>query len=305
MRLEEIASCAQLACLLEAAAPKPGNVNRFRDFEDTTLEHFLASAVAIRAACEEAAKRGHKAGAGELKPSAIGIGTLIKQAVLENERWHRGKNTNLGIAMLLIPLSAAAGVTIFQSCKIKNSALRENLDFIIRSATYRDAIAFYETLALLKPRWLGSAEKLDASKKESIREIKSRKISFYNIMKLSARDSVAQELVNKMKISFDIGYPALMREYFDSGNVEKAIVRSFIEILAVVPDSLIARKLGAEAAGKVTIQARKLLRNGIKERELKSFDAKLRRNGNRLNPGSTADLTTSSLMLALLNGMRV
>lgn len=304
MRVDEIASCAQLACLLEAAAPKPGNVNRYHDFEDATLEHFLASAVALRNACEEAAKRGHKAGAGELKPSAVGIGTLIKEATLENERWHRGRNTNLGIALLLIPLSAAAGVTIFQSRKMKNSALRENLDFIIRSATYKDAAAFYEALIFLKPRWLGSAEKLDASKKESIREIKSKKIAFHEIMKLSRGDSAAQELVTKMKISFELGYPALMREYLKSGEVEKAVVRCFLEILARVPDSLIARKLGLEDSEKVTVEARKLLRGGVSERALKSFDKKLRRNGNKLNPGTTADLTTSSLMIALLNGLR-
>ena len=43
----DIASAAQLACLLEASAPKPGNVSPGRHFADARYEDFLASAVAI------------------------------------------------------------------------------------------------------------------------------------------------------------------------------------------------------------------------------------------------------------------
>src|SRR3989442_13540233 len=43
----DVAAAAQLACLLEASAPKPGNVSPFASFRDTTYEDFLASAPAI------------------------------------------------------------------------------------------------------------------------------------------------------------------------------------------------------------------------------------------------------------------
>ena len=43
----DIAASAQLACLLEASAPKPGNVSPRRPFADLTYEDFLVSAVAI------------------------------------------------------------------------------------------------------------------------------------------------------------------------------------------------------------------------------------------------------------------
>ena len=42
-----IAAAAQLACLLEASAPKPGNVSPGRPFADVRYEDFLASAAAI------------------------------------------------------------------------------------------------------------------------------------------------------------------------------------------------------------------------------------------------------------------
>src|SRR2546429_2231343 len=46
-RAAEVAAAAQLACLLEASAPKPGNVSPGAAFRDATYEDFLASAVAI------------------------------------------------------------------------------------------------------------------------------------------------------------------------------------------------------------------------------------------------------------------
>jgi triphosphoribosyl-dephospho-CoA synthase len=43
----DIAAAAQMACLLEVSAPKPGNVSPGRPFADMGFEDFLASAVAI------------------------------------------------------------------------------------------------------------------------------------------------------------------------------------------------------------------------------------------------------------------
>ena len=57
----KIAQVAQLACLLEVSAPKPGNVNRHNDFSDLSYEDFLVSAIAIGPAMESAGPiaRGH------------------------------------------------------------------------------------------------------------------------------------------------------------------------------------------------------------------------------------------------------
>jgi triphosphoribosyl-dephospho-CoA synthase len=38
-------------------------------------------------------------------------------------------------------------------------------------------------------------------------------------------------------------------------------------------------------------------------RTLESFDASLRAEGNRLNPGTTADLVTATVFVALVEGM--
>ena len=89
----DIAAAAQLACLLEASAPKPGNVSPARRFEDAGYEDFLASAAAIGAPLADA--------------GAYPLGASIRRAVEATARWTRS-NTNLGIVLLLAPLARAA-----------------------------------------------------------------------------------------------------------------------------------------------------------------------------------------------------
>jgi len=43
----DVATLAQLSCLLEVSAPKPGNVHRGADFEDLTYPDFLVAAALI------------------------------------------------------------------------------------------------------------------------------------------------------------------------------------------------------------------------------------------------------------------
>ena len=89
----DVAAAAQLACLLEASAPKPGNVSPGRHFADARYEDFLASAIAIGIPL---------AGAGT-RP----VGATVRLAVEATARWTRS-NTNLGIVLLLAPLARAA-----------------------------------------------------------------------------------------------------------------------------------------------------------------------------------------------------
>src|SRR5438132_10760792 len=89
----DVAIAAQLACLLEASAPKPGNVSPGRHFADVRYEDFLASAIAIGEPL---------AGAG-----VRSVGATVRLAVEATARW-TPTNTNLGIVLLLAPLARAA-----------------------------------------------------------------------------------------------------------------------------------------------------------------------------------------------------
>ena len=53
---QQISRLVQLACVLEACAPKPGNVNLYHDFCDASLEDYLLSAAALGSAFENAAQ---------------------------------------------------------------------------------------------------------------------------------------------------------------------------------------------------------------------------------------------------------
>src|SRR5438128_8315043 len=81
---------AQLACIWEATARKPGNVHRFRDFEGTTYLDFIQSAVAIAPVLERASEQR--------------VGETILQCVRATQAITR-TNTNLGIILLLTPLA--------------------------------------------------------------------------------------------------------------------------------------------------------------------------------------------------------
>ena len=89
----QVAAAAQLACLLEASAPKPGNVSPFAGFRDARYEDFLASAAAIGPAFAAAGERP--------------LGATIRAAVEATARW-APSNTNLGLVLLLAPLARAA-----------------------------------------------------------------------------------------------------------------------------------------------------------------------------------------------------
>ena len=71
MQEPSIGQCATLACILEVAAPKPGNVHRGSDFDDVGLNDFLVSAVAIGPAMEAAAESGKLIEDEELRAAGV------------------------------------------------------------------------------------------------------------------------------------------------------------------------------------------------------------------------------------------
>src|SRR4051812_36791215 len=107
----DISAAAQLACLLEASAPKPGNVSPGRHFTDTRYEHFLASAAALGRPLADA--------------SSQPLGMTILRATEATSQWTRS-NTNLGIVLLLAPLARAAGSA---------GDLRTNLQAVLDATT--------------------------------------------------------------------------------------------------------------------------------------------------------------------------
>jgi triphosphoribosyl-dephospho-CoA synthase len=80
------------------------------------------------------------------------------------------------------------------------------------------------------------------------------------------------------------------------------VVQAHLELLAQVPDTLIARKLGRAAAEDVSRAAAEVLAaGGVRTHEgraaIARFDRELRDASNARNPGATADLVAAGLFV--------
>jgi triphosphoribosyl-dephospho-CoA synthase len=272
----EIAGAAQLACVLEASADKPGNITPSHDFADTSYEDMLRSAIAIGPELGRAADRG--------------VGDTVLAAVRATRRV-AGANTNLGIALLLAPLSRAA---------LLGGPLRERAGSELGALTLDDAHAAYEAIRL------AGAGGLDEPVEHDVRAAPT--VGLREAMAAAAdRDAVAAEYAAGYAVTFDRGLPALRRALDDGLAPRAATVEAFLTLLAHVPDTLIARKRGRAAADRVSAGADSVLaaggvRDDAGRAALAAFDASLRSDGNALNPGTTADLVTAVLFVAVLEG---
>jgi len=305
-----VSRCLQLATLLEVSAyPKPGNVHRTADFEGTRFEHFLASAVTLGPHFRQAAKKGVSVHHGKVGLDRVGVGEIIKQAAVDVTSWQHGGNTVLGSIILLVPAAVAAGITLAEGM-FSIHRLRRNIKSVVESTTPRDAVKLYEAISIAQPGGLGESPRLDVTDVASRRNILKDKVSLYQVFKISAPwDSISSEWVNDYRITFNIGYPFFVQQLAETNDINKATVQTFLKILSEVPDTLIARKAGMPNAKKVSTLAKRVLETGglttAEGREsLLKFDAKLRDPTHRLNPGTTADITSTVLAVAILNGYR-
>ena len=291
----DVANAAQLACLLEASAPKPGNVSPGRHFADARYEDFLASAVAIG---------GPLAGAGSHP-----VGATVRLAVEATARWTRS-NTNLGIVLLLTPLARAAllgkgAVPLFREPGEKKgygpfSDLRDAVRLVLDETTVDDARETYAAIRRAAPGGLGQVEAQDVANEPTI--------TLLDAMRLGAdRDAVAREYATAFEITFGTGAPALDRARRAGLSWDDAVVETFLTLLAAGPDTHVARRGGAALAADVSQRARTALAAGgvrlaAGRRAIDEMDLALRDVGNTANPGTAADITAAAVFVMLLGG---
>lgn len=308
--VEDVSACLQLAILLEVSAyPKPGNVHRTRDFDDTRYEHFLASAAAIARPLREAARRGWLVSKGSISINEVKVGSIIKQAVQRMNDWQSGGNTSLGSILLLSPVAVAAGM-LASEAPFSIPVLRANLKHLLKNTTPLDAVEVYDAISLAKPGGLGRVAHFDITDSRSKRAITERGMTLLDIFRASAKwDSVAYEWARTYPITFTVGYPYLIQQLDETGDLRIATVHTFLRILSQVPDTLITRRVGLTKSREISTRSARVLRAGglltKKGRNLiEKLDLSLRRVSHELNPGTTADLTASTLAVALLGGWR-
>jgi triphosphoribosyl-dephospho-CoA synthase len=264
---------AHLACLLEATARKPGNVHRFRDFDDLTFTDLLLSAAAIAPILDHAPHQS--------------VGMTVLEAIRATRQFIH-TNTNLGIVLLLAPLAAVP----------PERELRSDVLNVLDLLSVEDSRLVYQAIRLANPGGFERASEQDIRDEPTL--------PLKQIMSLAAqRDLVARQYADGFRTVFECGLPALCHALRKTGYLEQAIILCHLHLLAEHPDSLIARKCGSEVAKEASLRARKVLNTSwptCGDEPLDEFDAWLRADGHRRNPGTTADLVTACLFVALREG---
>ncbi len=262
----------EVACLWEAAARKVGNVHPGASFEGLDFVHFAISGAAAEFVFDHAPGKS--------------VGLIVSHAV-EATVSMIGSNTNLGIILLVAPLAVADTPLDFRS----------HLAGVLRELSIRDTGLVYEAIRVANPGGLGDAPEQDVRDEPTV--------TLLEAMRLAAdRDMVARQYANGFADVFDFGVPAFVNAFTKFGCVEAAIIDSQLRWLATYPDSLIARKNGPAVAEDVKKRAAEVLQlGGIATPEGRAagvaLDQHLRSDGNKLNPGTTADLITACLFVAL------
>ncbi len=296
-----VGKCAQIASVLEVSGhPKPGNVHRTQDFSDMAFEDFLLSGIAIGDIMEKTALKGFDLRKTPEKWGKIGLGNLVLEAVTETDRWV-ANNTNLGIVMLLTPICAAAGM----AHDVKD--LRNKIGQIMKATTPEDAVDLYQAINIADAGGMGEQEELDVGSDSSTHKLLDENINMFRVLEMSSEwDCLSHELTHQMPVTFDLGFPLFTKIKTKHG-INVATVQTFLTILSKVPDTLISRKYGEKKAKEVSFHAKSVLEKGgiltdKGKKLLEQFDQKLIEND--LNPGTTADFTASSIMIAYLDNYK-
>lgn len=258
--------CAGAACILEASAAKPGNVHPGAAFPDLAYDDLVAAAVAIAPAMDRAA--------------AAPLGSTIRTAVEAAARVTRS-NANLGIVLAIAPLAAASSP--------------DRVAEPIAGLGPADAADVWLAIAAARPGGMGTSDRHDLRS--------APPADLLDAMRAAAgRDQIARLWATDF-VGLFTGPVADLTAELDAGRtLHDAIVRSHLRQLAREPDTLIARRHGAEVAADVSRRAARVLEEGAAWRSAAAaFDRSLR-TPLRLNPGTTADLLAAALYILLVDG---
>ena len=266
--MNDDAEFARLACIWEVTARKLGNVHPTARFGDLDHTDFLRSADALAEALIESKK--------------LGVGETILRCVRKRIAV-TPSNTNLGIILLLVPMAKTRDRTASEA--------------LLAKLTVEDARGAFEAIRIASAGGLGEVAEQSVAEEPTV--------TLLDAMRLAAdRDTIAKQYATGFADIYDFGVPHLLEGYEKYGSVEAAIIDCQLHWLSEFPDSLIARKCGGMTALEIRMRAAAVLdRGGLATPDGVGaailLDGYMRSSGNRLNPGTTADLVTACLFIAL------
>lgn len=285
------------ACELDIAVRKPGNVSLLSPGHGMQAQHFIDSA---------------RASAAPLFARGASVGERIEAAVVATGRV-AGCNTNLGILLLCAPVALA--VERFPQATSPIS-LCQAIESVLAGLDVDDARAAFRAIARANPGGLGSAASEDVRTAPTV--------GLRAAMALAAeRDRIARLYRDGYAELFDIGLAALGGDFrvldaqeslppvrgiaMPVPGVGRAVQRAYLALLGHAADSHIVRKHGSVVAHTVMDAAARWRADprgagpatGLDtDPAFAAWDESLK--GDGLNPGTTADLTVASMLLAFI-----
>ncbi len=204
-----------------------------------------------------------------------------------------GTNTNLGLILLLSPLAKAC------ADDPKGPLEKAAVATCLQQLTRQDAADVYQAIRMASPGGLGSADRYDVhgDPPEDL---------LVAMQEASDRDLIAAQYVRSFVDVFDFVAPAICESLQRGWSLTESVIHTHVQTMARYPDSLIARKCGAETACKAAALAAEVLRHPAPSspeylRGLSTLDFWLRSDGHRRNPGTTADMIGAGLFVCLAN----
>lgn len=272
----EAAESAVFSLLLEVSAnPKSGNVDRGHDFPDMRYEHFLLSALKSYPVFLRSAKREQN------------IGELVLEAVKRSSA-QTGRNIHFGSFLLLIPLvysweGNAQEITSKAVSSLKNTDVEQSL-------------AVLEAYNILDARVM-NADQLSLKDKNTEEALREERLNVYQwMLRAPSRNIIAKELTGGYKHSLR-GSQLLNRFMEQENEINSAVVLTYHNLLSELPDPLIISKYGEEVTQEVMEKAG----HALEGKNFVALDEEFISRG--INPGTIADLVSSSIFLALAEGL--
>lgn len=272
----ELADLYRHVCRIDIWALKPGNTSIYSGTSTLGIEDFLNSA---------------RVSAPPLADPGLALGERILQAVQATNQ-AVGTNTNLGIILLIAPL--------IQAClrEEAGSEFESSLAKVLEQSTVQDAKKVYQAIRIAEPGGMGQKEDQDIHEEPTV--------TLLNVMKIAASwDRIADQYSNNFHDIFHFGIPyfeTLLTRWRDECWAAAGLYLAF---LARFPDSLIERKYGMLKAREISDMIIPLEKEFCRsdspvryEAQLLEIDGRLKRD--RINPGTTADLTVASVFAARL-----
>ncbi|HJV72139.1 triphosphoribosyl-dephospho-CoA synthase [Ideonella sp.] len=275
-------ACFLRACELDVEVRKPGNVSW------SSPGHGMQAAMFVDSA---------EAAAGPLFETGLRVGERIEAAV--EATWAAvGCNTNLGILLLCAPIALAVER---EPASRTPGALRQAVGEVLNELDVDDARAAYRAIARANPGGLGTAPA------EDVRQ--APRVGLRAAMSLAAeRDLIARQYRDGYADLFERALPRLPSVFSPMPPrpvdlaTTVAVQQLYLSLLSVFADSHIVRKHGEPVAQNVMVAAQGFARRAAQggcldaDPAFMAWDSKLKARG--INPGTTADFTVATLMVA-------